>query len=113
MITSRIENAHILTLTLKGFVDLWSGSTKGRFHKHFPVRLIEKVSVRRRRFDKDGFSVWRVDFKYPKGLTQVSTSSNLIDGFLSTLHFLLPVSPTVLHIFSVPFLFSHQYFWFY
>ena len=35
------------------------------------------------RFDKKGFSVWRVDFKYPEELTQVFMSSNQIGGFFS------------------------------
>ena len=36
------------------------------------------------RFDKEGFSIWRVDFKYPEELTQVFMSSNQIGGFYST-----------------------------
>ena len=35
------------------------------------------------RFDKEGFSIWRVDFKYPEELTQVFMSSNQIGGFYS------------------------------
>lgn len=35
------------------------------------------------RFDHDGFSIWRVDFKYPEELTQVFMSSNQIGGFFS------------------------------
>jgi len=35
------------------------------------------------RFDPEGFSVWRVDFKYPEELTQVFMSSNQIGGFFS------------------------------
>jgi Elongation factor 1 gamma, conserved domain len=35
------------------------------------------------RFDPQGFSVWRVDFKYPEELTQVFMSSNQIGGFFS------------------------------
>ncbi|KAG8857818.1 hypothetical protein FRB96_005537 [Tulasnella sp. 330] len=37
------------------------------------------------KFDKDGFSVWRCDFKYPEELTQVFMSSNLITGFFNRL----------------------------
>ena len=36
-------------------------------------------------FDKEGFSVWRVDFKYPTELTQTFMSSNLIGGFFNRL----------------------------
>jgi hypothetical protein len=38
-----------------------------------------------RSFDKDGFSVWRVDFKYNEELTQVFMSSNQIGGFFNRL----------------------------
>jgi len=37
------------------------------------------------RFDKDGFSIWRVDFKYNEELTQVFMSSNQIGGFFNRL----------------------------
>ncbi|GJE89103.1 elongation factor 1-gamma [Phanerochaete sordida] len=36
-------------------------------------------------FDKEGFSVWRVDFKYNDELTQTFMSSNLIGGFFNRL----------------------------
>lgn len=36
-------------------------------------------------FDKEGWSVWRVDFKYNDELTQVFMSSNLIGGFFNRL----------------------------
>jgi elongation factor 1-gamma len=36
-------------------------------------------------FDKEGFSVWRVDFKYNSELTQVFMSSNQIGGFFNRL----------------------------
>lgn len=36
-------------------------------------------------FDKDGFSIWRVDFKYNEELTQTFMSSNLIGGFFNRL----------------------------
>ncbi|KAL0952698.1 hypothetical protein HGRIS_006934 [Hohenbuehelia grisea] len=36
-------------------------------------------------FDKDGFSVWRVDFKYNEELTQTFMSSNQIGGFFNRL----------------------------
>ncbi|KZP33184.1 eEF1-gamma domain-containing protein [Athelia psychrophila] len=36
-------------------------------------------------FDKDGFSIWRVDFKYPTELTQTFMSSNQIGGFFNRL----------------------------
>jgi len=36
-------------------------------------------------FDKEGFSVWRVDYKYPEELTLVFMSSNLITGFFNRL----------------------------
>ncbi|OJT11285.1 Elongation factor 1-gamma [Trametes pubescens] len=36
-------------------------------------------------FDAEGFSVWRVDFKYPSELTQTFMSSNLIGGFFNRL----------------------------
>jgi len=34
-------------------------------------------------FDNDGFSIWRIDFKYPEELTQVFMSSNLIGGLFT------------------------------
>jgi hypothetical protein len=37
------------------------------------------------RFDKAGFSIWRVDFKYNDELTQVFMSSNQIGGFFNRL----------------------------
>ena len=39
----------------------------------------------RRSYDPEGFSVWRVDFKYPNELTQTFMSSNLIGGFFNRL----------------------------
>ncbi len=36
-------------------------------------------------FDKEGFSVWRVDYKYGNELTEVFMSSNLIRGFFTRL----------------------------
>ncbi|KAF7369746.1 Elongation factor 1-gamma [Mycena venus] len=36
-------------------------------------------------FDKEGFSVWRVDFKFPEELTQVFMSNNQIGGFFNRL----------------------------
>ena len=36
-------------------------------------------------FDYEGFSVWRVDFKYNEELTQVFMSSNQIGGFFNRL----------------------------
>jgi len=36
-------------------------------------------------FDKAGFSIWRVDFKYNSELTQVFMSSNQIGGFFNRL----------------------------
>lgn len=36
-------------------------------------------------FDKEGFSVWRVDFKYNEELTQVFMSSNQVGGFFNRL----------------------------
>ncbi|CAL1698431.1 unnamed protein product [Somion occarium] len=36
-------------------------------------------------FDKEGFSVWRVDFKYNEELTQTFMSSNQIGGFFNRL----------------------------
>ena len=38
-----------------------------------------------RSFDKEGFSVWRVDFKYNSELTQTFMSSNQIGGFFNRL----------------------------
>ncbi|KZT34955.1 eEF1-gamma domain-containing protein [Sistotremastrum suecicum HHB10207 ss-3] len=37
------------------------------------------------KFDKEGFSIWRVDFKYNDELTQVFMSSNQIGGFFNRL----------------------------
>ncbi|KAJ7271198.1 hypothetical protein C8J57DRAFT_1321027 [Mycena rebaudengoi] len=36
-------------------------------------------------FDKEGYSLWRVDFKYPEELTQTFMSSNQIGGFFNRL----------------------------
>ncbi|KAF7373790.1 Elongation factor 1-gamma [Mycena sanguinolenta] len=36
-------------------------------------------------FDPEGFSVWRVDFKFPEELTQVFMSNNQIGGFFNRL----------------------------
>ncbi|KAJ6626018.1 elongation factor 1-gamma [Mycena sp. CBHHK59/15] len=36
-------------------------------------------------YDKEGYSVWRVDFKYPEELTQTFMSSNQIGGFFNRL----------------------------
>ncbi|KAJ7750899.1 elongation factor 1-gamma [Mycena metata] len=36
-------------------------------------------------FDKEGFSLWRVDFKYPEELTQTFMSNNQIGGFFNRL----------------------------
>ncbi|KAJ7868546.1 elongation factor 1-gamma [Mycena olivaceomarginata] len=36
-------------------------------------------------FDKEGFSVWRVDFKFPEELTQTFMSNNQIGGFFNRL----------------------------
>lgn len=36
-------------------------------------------------YDKEGFSVWRVDYKYGKELTETFMSSNLIRGFFTRL----------------------------
>lgn len=36
-------------------------------------------------FDYEGFSVWRVDFKYNEELTQIFMSSNQIGGFFNRL----------------------------
>ena len=38
-----------------------------------------------RSFDKDGYSLWRVDFKYNEELTQTFMSSNQIGGFFNRL----------------------------
>jgi len=37
------------------------------------------------KFDKEGFTIWRCDFKYPEELTLVFMSSNLITGFFNRL----------------------------
>jgi elongation factor 1-gamma len=39
----------------------------------------------RRSFDKEGFSIWRVDFRYNEELTQTYMSSNQIGGFFNRL----------------------------
>jgi hypothetical protein len=36
-------------------------------------------------YDKTGFSLWRVDFKYPEELTQTFMSNNQIGGFFNRL----------------------------
>jgi hypothetical protein len=37
------------------------------------------------RFDSEGFSIWRIDFKYNDELTQVFMSSNQVGGFFNRL----------------------------
>jgi len=37
------------------------------------------------KFDHDGFSIWRCDFKYNEELTQVFMSSNQVGGFFNRL----------------------------
>lgn len=37
------------------------------------------------RFDHEGFSIWRVDFKYNEELTQTFMSSNQVGGFFNRL----------------------------
>jgi len=37
------------------------------------------------KYDPEGFSLWRVSYKYPEDLTQVFMSSNLIGGFFNRL----------------------------
>lgn len=37
------------------------------------------------RYDPEGFSIWRVDFKYNDELTQVFMSSNQVGGFFNRL----------------------------
>jgi elongation factor 1-gamma len=39
----------------------------------------------RHSFDKEGFSIWRVDFRYNEELTQTYMSSNQIGGFFNRL----------------------------
>lgn len=41
--------------------------------------------IRHDSFDKEGFSIWRVDFKYNDELTQVFMSSNQIGGYFNRL----------------------------
>ena len=41
--------------------------------------------LNKNRFDKEGFSIWRVDFKYNEELTQTFMSSNQIGGFFNRL----------------------------
>lgn len=44
-----------------------------------------KINVCDYSFDKEGFSVWRVDFKYNDELTQTFMSANQIGGFFNRL----------------------------
>jgi len=37
------------------------------------------------KFDSEGFSIWRIDFKYNDELTQVFMSSNQVGGFFNRL----------------------------
>jgi len=55
---------------------------RSKYYLHLIQAILLKVSCSR--FDKEGFSIWRVDFKYPEELTQVFMSSNQIGGFYST-----------------------------
>lgn len=65
-------------------MDLWSGSTRSEciicLHSTAFNRLTGLSS-----FDKDGFSLWRVDFKYNEELTLTFMSANQISGFFNRL----------------------------
>ena len=62
------------------------GSLEWFYEKCVLITLIWVIllTISFSRFDKEGFSIWRVDFKYPEELTQVFMSSNQIGGFYST-----------------------------
>lgn len=47
----------------------------------FPPKCTDEYNS----FDKEGFSVWRIDFKYNNELTQTFMSSNQIGGFFNRL----------------------------
>ena len=62
---------------------LLSGSTRSKLSPSH--RCIPNLSPVLYSFDKEGFSVWRVDFKYNSELTQTFMSSNQIGGFFNRL----------------------------
>ena len=66
-------------------VGLLNGFTKSKYcfllYRHV-CGLTENSSYS---FDSEGFSTWRVDFKYNDELTQVFKSSNQIGGFFNRL----------------------------
>ena len=60
-----------------------SGSTRSA---SFTFRICAwRLTEFLRSFDKEGFSVWRVDFKYNEELTLVFMSSNQITGYFNRL----------------------------
>lgn len=62
---------------------LSSGSTRS---EHSGIRSdIRSLIALLSSFDKDGFSNWRVDFKYNEELTQTFMSSNQIGGYFNRL----------------------------
>ena len=63
--------------------ELSSGSTRSEFHGHIPWPFSDQSLFDS--FDKEGFSVWRIDYKYNSELTVVFMSSNLIGGLFARL----------------------------
>lgn len=65
---------------------LWSGSTRSMCLYNFTLpHPLTCYLAAHRSFDKEGFSVWSVDFKYNQELTLTFMSSNQIGGFFSRL----------------------------
>lgn len=63
------------------------GALEWFYAKYVPVLAsrLDFAEYRTNSFDKEGFSVWRVDFKYNEELTLVFMSSNQIGGFFNRL----------------------------
>jgi elongation factor 1-gamma len=62
------------------------GSLEWFYQKFVPLLVFcLELIVTPHSFDKEGFSIWRVDFKYNEELTQTFMSSNQIGGFFNRL----------------------------
>jgi len=64
-----------------------AGGSLEWFYEKFVLLLLSALSCSScaRSFDKEGYSLWRVDFKYNGELTQTYMSSNQIGGFFNRL----------------------------
>ncbi len=61
----------------------WNGSTSSAYPANVHSKKFSDCELYS--FDAEGFSVWRVDFKYNEELTQTFMSSNQVGGFFNRL----------------------------